>query len=93
MAIRTRHNSDASRYEILDDDVVVGIADYQRRDDVTVFPHTEVVPARRGHGLGEQLVEFALQEERRAGRRVVATCWFVAEFIDAHPEYADLAAR
>jgi predicted GNAT family acetyltransferase len=38
-------------------------------------------------------VAFAMQTEREAGHQVVATCWFVAEFLDTHPEYADVAAR
>jgi predicted GNAT family acetyltransferase len=29
---------------------------------------------------------------RRKGAKVVPYCWFVAEFIDANPEYADLRA-
>jgi predicted GNAT family acetyltransferase len=35
-------------------------------------------------------VRFALDHERAAGHRVVPRCWFVAEFIDEYPEYADL---
>jgi predicted GNAT family acetyltransferase len=90
MAISTRHNADASRYEIFDDDALVGIADYVLTGSTAVFPHTEIVPARRGEGLGEILVRAALDDQRRTGNTVVASCWFVADFIDANPEYADL---
>jgi predicted GNAT family acetyltransferase len=85
-----RHNEDASRYEMVIDDDVVAIADYRLFADVTVFPHTEVQPHLRGRGLGEQLVRFALDDQRRAERRIEPRCWFVAQFIDDNPEYADL---
>jgi predicted GNAT family acetyltransferase len=29
---------------------------------------------------------------RSSGRTVVPTCWYVAQFIDGHPDYADLLA-
>ncbi|WP_394813105.1 N-acetyltransferase, partial [Streptomyces boetiae] len=28
-----------------------------------------------------------------AGLRIVPTCWMVAEYIDKHPEYADITDR
>jgi uncharacterized protein len=92
MALEPRHNPDASRYELFEDGVLVGVADYRLDGQVAVFPHTEVVAPRRGHGLGERLVRFALDDQRRLGHTVIARCWFVAEFIDDHPEYADLRA-
>ena len=55
-----------------------------------VFPHTEVVASRRGEGLAAQLVRFALDDQRAAGHRVDAQCWYVAEFLAEHPEYDDL---
>jgi hypothetical protein len=46
----------------------------------------------RNRGLGAELVRGALDDVRRNGRTVVPQCWFVAQFIDEHPEYADLLA-
>jgi predicted GNAT family acetyltransferase len=93
MALATRHNVEASRYEILDEGDVVGIAEYVLADDVAFFPHTEVTASRRGQGLGAQLVRFALDDQRAAGHHVVPQCWYVADFIGEHPEYADLVRR
>ena len=92
METRVENNADASRYELFVDDELVAIADYRLAGDVVVFPHTEVRPDSRGRGLGEVLVSHALDDVRSAGRSVRATCWFVAEFIETHPEYRDLAA-
>lgn len=84
----------ASRYELVDDDgTVLGIADYHDDGTNLVFPHTVIDPAHRGKGLGDLLVAGALADVRSQGRQVVASCWFVAKFIDEHPDYADLRAR
>jgi predicted GNAT family acetyltransferase len=90
MAVMTAHNADASRYEIFDDGRLVGVAEYVLTDATALFPHTEITPPRRGEGLGARLVRYALDDQRAAGHRVVPRCWYVAEFIDEHPEYADL---
>jgi uncharacterized protein len=87
-----RDNPGQSRYELLEDGKLVGVADYRAIGDTLAFPHTEIVPARRNQGLGAQLVKGALDDVRRKGAKVVPYCWFVAEFIDEHPEYADLLA-
>lgn len=91
MAQRTvRHNVDRSRYELVVDDQVVGIADYDTVGEQLVFPHTEIEAALRGHGHGAALVRGALDDVRRRGHTVVPHCWFVRQFIDEHPDYADL---
>jgi predicted GNAT family acetyltransferase len=92
MTTEVRHEPEKSRYEILGDGRVVGIAEYADRGDVLVFHHTQIDGALRGNGLGAELVKAALDDVRARGRTVVATCWFVAKFLDHHPEYADLLA-
>lgn len=87
-----RNNAGASRYELVIDDRVVGVADYDDGGDVVVFPHTEIAADRRGNGLGAELVRFALDDMRARGRTVSARCWYVAQFIDENPEYRDLLA-
>jgi predicted GNAT family acetyltransferase len=87
-----RNATDRSRYELVVDDRVVGIADYRIDGDVVVFPHTEIARELRGRGYGAILVQAALDDVRTTGRRVVPACWYVAEFIDGNPDYADLLA-
>jgi uncharacterized protein len=92
MTVEMRNNTEQSRYELLIDDDVVGIADYRVVDDVVEFPHTEIERSRRGQGLGAQLVRYALDDVRAANRRVRPQCWYVKEFIADHREYVDLAS-
>jgi predicted GNAT family acetyltransferase len=74
------------------DGQVVGIADYRQSGAALVFPHTEIDAALRGQGFGAVLVQGALDDVRRQGKTVVAQCWYVNQFIDEHPDYADLLA-
>lgn len=91
-AAQVRNNPTASRYELVLDNRVVGIADYRVKGEAVLFPHTEVLPQLQGRGLGAVLVQGALDDVRTTGRSVVPHCWYVAAFIDDHPEYADLLA-
>jgi predicted GNAT family acetyltransferase len=90
MANVVRRNAERSRYELLVDGEVVGVADYHIDGGTWIFPHTVIAPDRRGQGLGAELVRAALDDVRRVGGTVVPSCWYVAEFIDTHPGYADL---
>lgn len=71
----------------------VGLADFHDGDGRRVFPHTEVNPEVQGRGLATILVAEALRATRAEGFRIVPTCWMVAEYIDKHPEYADITDR
>jgi uncharacterized protein len=90
---KVRHNVPRSRYEITVDGRVVGFAEYARNGDTVAFPHTEIEPSMRNRGLAAELVRGALDDVRARGNTAVAQCWYVAEFIDQHPEYADLLAH
>jgi len=87
-----RDNADLNRYELLVDGRLLGIAEYRRTGEVMVLPHTVIELSERGRGWGEVLVRAALDDIRRQGCRIDPRCWFVAEFVDLNPQYADLVA-
>jgi len=87
-----RHDAERERYEIVDNDDVVGYAEYRRDDEILTFFHTEVRPALRGRGIGAQLVAGALADVRSQGLRVRPLCWFVRDYMAAHPDLQDLLA-
>ena len=91
-ASRVEKNEAQSRYELWLDGELVGVADYSVQDGRVVFPHTEIVPRYRGRGFGNRLVRAALEDVRDSQARVVARCWFVADFIELHREFAGLLA-
>jgi predicted GNAT family acetyltransferase len=90
MSSEVRDNAERSRYELLIDGEVVGVADYRVTGDQVVMPHTEIAGQMRGQGLGAVLVRGALDDLIAKGKSVVPQCWYVAEFIDDHPDYKAL---
>lgn len=54
---------------------------------------TYVPAAERGQGLGAELVQAAVTYAREQGLRIVPTCWYVADWLGAHPEHRDLVLR
>jgi predicted GNAT family acetyltransferase len=92
MPTEVRRNDERQRYELLLDGRVVGIADFHGDGDTLTFPHTVIDDDLRGKGLGAELVRHALDDVRARGKRVVPRCWYVAQFIDENPGYADLLA-
>jgi predicted GNAT family acetyltransferase len=87
----TTVTEEPGRFTIAVDGRIVGLADYHDRDGRRVFPHTEVLPQFQGRGLATILVAEALRSTRAAGLRIVPRCSMVADFIDKHPEYVDIA--
>jgi uncharacterized protein len=86
MDLSVHDNRERSRYEIVGDGRLIGFADYRVVGDAVEFPHTEIIPSRRGQGYGARLVGGALDAVRTSGRRVVPLCSFVVEYIRDHPE-------
>lgn len=83
-------NADRERYEISADGRVAGFATYRTEPGRITLVHTEIDSDFTGQGLGNALVQGALDDVRRQGRSVVPDCPFVADFIASHPGYADL---
>ena len=90
LARRVRDNTAMHRYE-LDVDGGVAFANYRRTTTADIITHTETPRALRGRGIASELVKGALELIRGDGRKVIAGCSFVVDYIERHPEQADLA--
>lgn len=88
------HDDSAQRYTLLDGGQPSTFADYRLVADgeILLFHHTFTPFDQRNQGRAAELISRALDDVRASGRRVRATCWFVAAYLDSHPEYADLRA-
>lgn len=93
MAIELAHEPDAQRYTLRRDGAIVSVLEYRDQGSSVVFHRTVTVPHQRGHGYAARLVEFAVDDVAKTGRVISPTCWYVAEWFDAHPERAELLAR
>ena len=92
--LSVENQPDQSRYALLQNGEVIGVAEYDLRDDAIVFTHTEVDPAKREKGMASTLVQTALDDVREnSDRRVIASCPYVRSWLSEHPDYADLQTR
>jgi predicted GNAT family acetyltransferase len=88
--VEIRHLPERRRFEIYLAGERVGLATYHDESDRRVMLHTEIRPDLGGRGLAGQLVRAALDATRAEGLLVVPQCPYVKDFIEKHPEYADL---
>jgi uncharacterized protein len=84
-----RDNKALSRFE-LDVNGAVAFANYRLTPSAVIITHTETPRALRGHGIASELVEGALALIRADGRKVIAGCGFVVDFLREHREYGDM---
>jgi predicted GNAT family acetyltransferase len=84
-----RDNKDKNRFE-LDVGDAVAFANYRQTPPAVIITHTETPPALRGRGIASDLVKGALELVRADGRKVIAGCGFVVDYLRKHPEFADL---
>jgi predicted GNAT family acetyltransferase len=90
MDVQVQDNPDRSRFEILLDGELAGLATYRVRDGVVIVTHSEIDPSFRGHGLASELARQTLDTLRERGDRVVPACPFFAKYVVEHPEYDDI---
>ncbi|MFI1992171.1 NAD(+)/NADH kinase [Actinoplanes sp. NPDC020271] len=82
-----------NRYEVLVGGEVAGVLHYRRGPDQVELLHTEVDQAFSGRGLAGRLAAAALADARSRAAHVVATCPFVAGYLERHPELNDVELR
>ena len=92
MSNQVTHNADKDRYEIHVDGILAGFTQAFEDGDVVTFPHTVVFDQFEGQGLASELVSGALDDIRVRGKKIIATCPYVARFVEKHPDYQDLLA-
>jgi uncharacterized protein len=86
-----RDNKAKSRFE-LDVEGGLAVANYRLTPQAVIITHTQTPLALRGRGIASELVKGALDLIRAEGRKVVAGCGFVVDYLRKHPEEADLIA-
>jgi predicted GNAT family acetyltransferase len=64
MSAAVTDNTDQERFEVTQDGVLAGFAQYRRQGRLIAFIHTEVDRDFEGQGLGTQLIKGALDSAR-----------------------------
>jgi predicted GNAT family acetyltransferase len=91
--ITVTRDDDSSRYQgRLEDGELVTVIDFTRTGDVVDITYTGTKRRHRGRGFASSITRHVLDEIRAKGWKVRPTCGFTANYLDEHPEYADLRA-
>jgi predicted GNAT family acetyltransferase len=86
MEPRVVDNPEKQRYEVWLDDRLGGEIRYGRKDGKLVLVHTEIDRSLEGQGLGNVLVQGALDDLRERGIEYTVICPFVAAYLRRHPQ-------
>src|ERR1700749_5287886 len=91
LGMTVRDKKAQSRFE-LDAEGALAFANYRLTPSAVIITHTETPRALRGRGIASELVKGALALIRADGRKVIAGCGFVVDYLGKHPGDRDLMA-
>ena len=76
-----RDNAERGRYELLNDDEVVGFADYVLDGKTLTIPYVEIDARLQGNGYGSVLAAGVLEDAHTRNLDVVPHCSFMAWYM------------
>jgi len=86
------HDTEQHKFYVQQDGGEARLSYRQVNEHTLDFQSTFTPPALRGRGLAAAVVTAGLDYAREHGMKVIPTCSYVAAYLDAHPEHADLRA-
>lgn len=86
-------NRELGIYEATRGGVTVAGVVYSRTGSRVTLLATSVFPEFRGQGIAGKLLAGVLDKLRAEGVMATLSCPFAAEFVNAHPEYAEVIAH
>jgi predicted GNAT family acetyltransferase len=86
------HDEQRHRWVGSIDGQVVTALDYADNGSTISMTRTFTNPPFRGNGYAAELVAHAVDAAEAAGRTVRPSCWYVADWFEAHPERRHLLA-
>jgi predicted GNAT family acetyltransferase len=86
------NNTAEERYELCQNGILAGYAEYKLQPGEITLTHTEVLKEFEGQGVASKLATTVLKDARKRDLKVVPECPFMAGYIRKHPEYQDLVA-
>lgn len=68
----------------------IGESTFSVSDSFWIIDHTEVDPEYGKQGIGKKLVDKIVEEARKNGIKLMATCPFALKLFNTDPQYADV---
>lgn len=86
------HDTINQRFEVTLDGISAYLSYQVIGADIWDFHHTIVPSELGGRGVGSALAQFALDTAQTQHKKIIASCSFVAHYINKHPQYQPLLA-
>ncbi|GHE89522.1 hypothetical protein GCM10014715_52560 [Streptomyces spiralis] len=86
-AVEVRKDETTRLYEALIDGEVVGSLAYETTGGRVSLTHSYVDQDRRHQGIASAIARYALEDLSRSQAKVGVYCGFVADYVQAHPEW------
>ena len=85
-------NEDGKQFELYVDGGMAFL-EYYREGEKIYLTHTETPAALRGKGVAAELVKRTLECAKKNGLTVVPSCFYVAHYINEHPEWSEIVSE
>lgn len=90
MKLNIQHDKDKHRFYVEIDGKISELK-YKKIDDKTLeYYHTYVPEELRDQGIASFITQHALEYAKKQGYSIISSCPFVKQYLDDHPEFADV---
>ncbi len=91
MTVKQKNNvKDGIFYITTDNNIVAEMVYVNISEDVFVITHTEVDESLRGKGVGNLLVDKAVDYARRNGKKIKSACTFAKALLEKNNQFKDV---
>jgi uncharacterized protein len=85
-----KHDEEKNKFYVFQNDLESYIIYQKINDSIYDFKSTFVPESLRGKGIAAQLAHYALEHAKSNDWKIKASCWYITQYIDQHPEYKSL---
>lgn len=93
LPIKREEHSNKGRYVVWIDGFEAEMTYSRAGEHTLIIDHTAVAEALRGRGVGQALVQRAVEDARADKRLILPLCPFAKAQIERHPEWQDVLKR
>lgn len=93
LPIEREEGTNKGRYAVRLDGTEAEMTYSRAGESMIIIDHTEVPDALRGRGVGQAMVQRAVEDARAEGRSIVPLCPFAKAQIERCPEWQDVLKR
>jgi uncharacterized protein len=88
-----KHDKNSQKFTLTHGGHVSELNYREVKEGVLEYFSTHTHPESRGLGIAGKITQAALEYAQQKKYKVIPTCWYVAEYLQKHPEFQNLKAE